>query len=285
MARVTNKEIETAYREGRSTHRSFSKTPTQTTAAGIWFDLSMSPGNPAAQYYFATPLQATALARSTDGGIDHGPNAPTGYRKYLHRFELLDIAPMNPLVFELLDYLAFYPGISMDTGVQDLTTSIDIPRYTAAEGVQMMVIEQNPYVGGAQFTITYEDQDGTSRTTPTLRCNAQLVTGTVATSATATADCTGRYVPLASGVSGVRKPTAIEFLTADVGLLAIVLVKPLAHFAIYEEFAPCPFELLRDFGHLPVIKDDAYLNLLCLPNSTLSNRTIYGDVRTIWMET
>ena len=42
-------DLVTAYDEGRWLNRSFSKAPAQTTGAGIWFDLSMSSGNPVPQ--------------------------------------------------------------------------------------------------------------------------------------------------------------------------------------------------------------------------------------------
>lgn len=281
---LTNLQINEAYEQGRSRLRSWSKVPSQTTASGIWFDLSMSPGNPFAQYYFATPMKATAMARSTDGGLEHGaPVAADGFRKFLHKFDIQTVtATAAPLTVQMLDYLAFWPGIAMDTGVQDLTTDIAIPRWAADEGTRLMVIEQNPYIGGAQFVITYEDADGAQYTTPTMVCNTQVVAGTVATSAPATLNCPGLFVPMASGCKGVKRPVSIEFLTADVGLVALVLVKPLAHFQINEVFAPCCYELNRDFGVLPEIKDDAYLNLIALPVGTLAGATIMGNLTTIW---
>lgn len=281
---LTHREIELSYREGRKLFRSWSKSPSQTTASGIWFDLSMSPGNPVAQYYFATPMTATAMARSTDGGLDHGGNVNSvGYKKFLHRFEIQTVgATAAPLTFELLDYLAFYPGIAMDVGVQEFSTAISLPRWTAADGVQMMVIEQNPYVGGATFAITYENAAGDTVVSPTLTCNTQVSAGTIATTASATAGCLGRFVPLASQDKGVARPLSIEFFTGDVGLLCVVLVKPLAHGNIFETTAPCYYEFPRDFADLPEIKDDAYLNLICMPVGTLAGSTILGNLTTIW---
>lgn len=57
---------------GKSQFFTFRKQPNQTTANGIWFDLSLSPGNPVPNYYAAAPNVAIALAQSTDGGIYHG---------------------------------------------------------------------------------------------------------------------------------------------------------------------------------------------------------------------
>lgn len=279
---LTNLEINEAFENGRVLRRSWSKAPTQTTANGIWFDLSMSPGNPFAQYYFATPLQAKALARSTDGGMDHGqPVAATGFRKFLHGFNVgTPNSTAAPLTVELLDYLAYWPGIAMDPGVQDLTTDIAIPRWTASQGTRLMVVEQNPYVGAAQFRVTYEDQRGSQFITPTLVCNTQVSAGTVVTSAPTLNG--GLFLPMAAGCAGVARPVSIEFLTPDIGLLALVLVKPIATFQINETAAPHYYELLRDFGILPEIKDDAYLNLVALPVGTLAGTALQGDLITLW---
>ena len=280
-------DIREAYAAGQWRNRSFSKLPSQTTASGIWFDLSLSPGNPPPQYYFASPLTATALARSTDGGIDHGPNVEAGYKKYVHKMlTQIVTATAAPLAFYMLDYLMFYPGIAMDVGSQALTTSISLPRQTEGQegrGVLMMAVEQNSYVGGAQFFVTYTNQDGVAgRVTPTVKCNTQTVAGTIATSATATALCTGPFLPLQQGDSGVRPIDAVEFLTGDVGLISLVLVKPIIPFNHYEITAPSEWDFLQDRGYMPSIENDAYLNFIVKPVGTLASAPITGEITTVW---
>lgn len=277
------KDLVDAHLEGRKLFRSWSKVPSQTTASGIWFDLSMSPGNPVPQYYFAT--QATRLARSTDGGLDHGPDLGAGYKKYLSHFDITTAtATAAGSTFQLLDYLLFYGGVAMDVGIVELTNNVGLSRYTSGRGVQIMAVEQNPYVsGGATFQITYTNQDGVAgRLTPIVRCNTQVSTGTIVTSAPASAGCIGPFIPLQDGDTGVRSIQSIEFFVGDVGLLALVLVKPLAYFQIYENTAPNFYEMWRDFKFLPKIEDDAYLNLICRPNGTLAAAQIQGNITTIW---
>lgn len=276
-------DIASAYENGQTLYRSWSKAPTQATSSGIWFDLSMSPGNPPAQYYFATPLIAAPLARSTDGGLDHGPNVSPS-KKYLHKILVQTVlATAVPLTLELMDYLMFYPGIAMDVGVQTLTTGITLPRYPTGAGVMMMAIEQNPYVGSARFAVTYTNQNGIAgRVTPTFTCNTQTVAGTVATSASTQAGACGRFLALQQGDSGVRSIDSIEFFSSDVGLLALVLVYPLATIQISEVNSPCEYDLLRDFSILPRIEDDAYLNFIALPVGTLASAQILGSLTTLW---
>ncbi|MEF8755930.1 MAG: hypothetical protein V5B60_18690 [Accumulibacter sp.] len=279
-------DLNAAHLAGQTQFASFVKTPSQTTASGIWFDLSMSPGNPVPQYYFAAPLAAMPMARSTDGGLDHGESKP-GYTKMLRNVCLQIVtATAAPLALRLLDYLMFYPGVAMDVGTQDLTNVATLPRYTDGRGVQIMVVEQSSYVGNAQFRLTYTNSDGVAgRVTPTMVCNTQVVSGTITTSATATAGCSGPFVPLDHGDAGVRSIQQVEFLTGDVGLLALVLVKPIARLSCYEITSPSETDFLLEYGELPAIKDDAYLNFICKPVGTLASAPIAGDITTVWSTT
>jgi len=287
MAALTHQAVALAYAEGRTLYRSWSKAPTQATASGIWFDLSMSPGNPPAQYYGGSPLTGTLLKRSTDGGIDHGDDKP-GYTKHIHTITAQTVsATAAPLTLQLSDYLAFWSGIGMDAGVQSLTTSqevIDGLRYAPNEGMQMMLVEQFPYTGSADIQITYTNQDGVAgKTTPVVRLNTQITTGTVASSAATTERAGGLFLPLARGDSGISYPTGVEIFGAgDVGVLSLVMVKPLASFNIYEITAPCMWDFLLHKKELPVVRDDAYLNLAALPVGTLASTSIIGDITTIW---
>ena len=282
---ITPATLGTSYLAGQSLYRSWSKAPSQATGAGIWFDLSMSPGNPPAQYYFATPMTSTALARSTDGGLDHGSTPPSGYQKFLHKILVQTVSAITPITLEVLDYLMYYPGIAMDVGVQNFNNTITLPRYSNSDGVMIMAVEQNPYVGSAQFRVTYTNSLGaTGKVTPTHTCNTQTIAGTIATSATATAGAPGRFMSLASGDSGVSKLESVEFLSSDVGLLCLALVKPLATVQIIETTSPCEYDLYRDFGILPEVEDDAYLNMIALPVGSLAGAAILGSLTTVWVQ-
>lgn len=279
------KEILTAYDAGKYLVRSWRKVPSQATASGIWFDLSMSPGNPAPQYYAAAPLAATVLARSTDGGLDHGPNVSTStVTKYLRKFmAMTQTATAVPLPIYLLDYLLYYSFITMDAGTQDLTNTNVLTRYTDGAGVRVMAIEVAAQVGGSQFRFTYTNQDGTAgRVSQTVTCNTQVVNGTVITSAPKTNGCAGPFVPLQAGDTGVRSIEQVEFLTGDVGLIALVLVKPLASASIYDITAPVEVDYLIDQNIMPIIKDDAFLNMIVHPSGTLAAAPVEGLIETMW---
>jgi hypothetical protein len=95
---------------GQYLYASFRKQATQTTGAGIWFDLSMSPGNPAPNYYIGSPNVFVPLKQSTDGGLRHGGGVnAAGQKKFLRK--LMALTPTStaaPLACKLLDYVGFY---------------------------------------------------------------------------------------------------------------------------------------------------------------------------------
>ena len=286
MALRNVSDLVAAEEEGRSFFSTWRKTPTQTTGAGIWFDLAMSPGNPVPNYYAASPNIAIALAQSTDGGIPHG-GAVSPMKKHLKSFMAMTVtAAAVPLPMILCDYLLFYPFVDMSiTDEQFLTNTVTLPRSVSGEGVRVMQVEVagQSGVGNPRFRITYTNSDGvTGRVSPTVSCNTQVVNGTIITSSTATAASSGPFLPLAPGDKGVRKIESVTFVTGEVGLIAFVLVKPIENIAIRTIDAPAERVPFTDFCDLPVIEDDAYLNLICCPQSTLASAPIHGTIQTIW---
>jgi len=276
--------------DGKTFFSTWRKTPSPTTSRGIWFDLSTAPGNPVPNYYIGLPLTATALAQSTDGGIFHGPKVGTGYggyTKYLKTFAAIStLATAAPLPAILCDYLLFYPFADMSTTDQQLTTNTTtIPRYTDGAGVQIMAIEVNAQSGASnpQFYLTYTNSDGVSgRTTPPVACNTQTVYGTLINTAPATARCNGPFIPLQPGDTGVRSIDSVNFLQTDIGLVTFVLVKPIDSLNLVQTTAWGERQNPIHFSKLPVIKDDAYLNLICTSNGTLAAAPMHGYIQTIW---
>lgn len=278
-------ELIDAEEAGQETLFSWRKVPTQTTGSGIWFDLSMSPGNPVPNFYAAAPLIGKALTQSADGGMFHGA-APGGTNtKHLRRILGMTVtATAVPLPCILLDYLLYYPFVDMSvTDQQDMIVGDALPRYPTGAGVQIMAVEVASQIGGVSFNVTYTNSDGVpGRVTPNVTCNTQTVNGTIITTAPATLGCAGPFLPLQAGDSGVRSIESCTFLTGDVGLITLVLVKPLASFSIYDITAPSERDMILDGVQLPQIKDDAYLNLICYPSGTLSGAQIMGTIETVW---
>lgn len=271
--------------DGKSTYATWRKSPSQVTTAGVWFDLSMSPGNPVPQYYAATPLVAKVLAQSTDGGLFHGGNVSPA-SKHLKRFTALTLTSTAlPMPMMLCDYLMFYPFIDEGTlDAQPLDNTATVPRYTDGAGVQVMAISVAGRVGGQTFQVTYTNQSGVAgRVTQVVKQNTAAANGNVVTTDRAVVDHFGPFIPLQAGDTGVRSIESVAMISGtDVGLFALVLVKPLAQAQIRGIDAPVEVNYFTDFAQLPVIKDDAYLNLIVCPQGTLAATAIHGDITTVW---
>lgn len=270
--------------DGGSWIATWRKAPTQVTTAGIWYDLGMATGNPAPNYYAATPLRSKALARSTDGGFDHGPDATE--QKYLKSFTALGTAGV-PITFLLADYLLYYPFVDMDQ--TDLIQTDTLPRHTSGLGVQVMAVQvaAQSGVGNPKFQIVYTNSDGAQdRISEVMSCNTSTIPGNIITShAVAPAGYNhpaGPFIHLQQGDKGVRSIQSIVWQTPDVGLLALVLVKPLEMTVIRDITAPVERASLPDFNKMPPIANDAYLNVICCPSGSIASAQFHGYIETIF---
>lgn len=285
MTIVNTKQLIDCELEGRVRNYVWRKTPSQASTANIWFDTSMSPGNPPAQYFIGGILAATVLARSTDGGLYHGPNV-TPSTKYLRSLTTMtSTATALPMPMILMDYLLVYPFVDMSvTDQQDMINTNVLTRYTDGKGVQVMAVLTNAGVGGKQFSFTYTNSDGVAgRVSQTVTMNAATAIGSIVTSSVSTVNQSGNpFIGLQDGDNGVRSIESVTMLGADVGLFALVLVKPLLWTAINETTAPYEKDALLIGGDIPRIYDDAFLGMLALPRGTLAASALVGDIKVIW---
>lgn len=269
------------FTEGRFHTCSIRKVPSQASVANWWCDLSMASGNPRPQYYFAAPLTAQLL----DGyaGIFHGADkAPASM--HLERLGLM--TPSAALVgrYMLLDYPLYYTGIDGDiSDDQLLDNTTTLPRYTDGAGLQVMAVLIAPSVGGGIFTFEYVNQDGVTRTSPTQICGTTA--GNIASLATAQPAIAGTpggpFLSLASGDTGVRQINSVTFSVLSGGLLALVLVKPLANLAIREINTPAEFACVQNRPP-PKIEDGAYLNMICAPAGSVAAGILSGYATFVW---
>ncbi len=191
---------------GRSTYATWRKSPSQVSTAGVWFDLSMSPGNPAPQYYAASPMVARTLTQSADGGLFHG-GAVAPASKHLSRVTALTTtATALPLPMILCDYLLFYPFVDEgSTDEQPMDNTTTLPRYTDGAGVQVMAVSVAGRTGGQTFRFTYTNSAGVSgRVSQTVIQNTAAANGNIVTSQNANNSARGPFIPLQAGDTGVR---------------------------------------------------------------------------------
>jgi hypothetical protein len=280
------KQLVNAEINGQSRLYTWRKLPTQVTAAGYWFDLSLSPGNPVPKYWFdAAPLVAKSVYQSTDGGLFHGANT-TPKKQYLRSTTAMSSSgTCLPLHLLLCDYLTYYPSIDDSvTDEQPLDNTVALPRYTDGKGVQVIAVSVAGRIGGQSFYFTYTNSDGVSgRISQTVQQNAIAAIGTIVTSSPSTALQSGNpFIGLQNGDTGVRSIESVTMLGADVGLFSLILVKPLASTLIREQTAPVEKDYLVEGGEVPEIKDNAYLGWLAVPRGSLSGVNLFGDIKVIF---
>jgi hypothetical protein len=268
---------------GAEQYSTFRKLPSQATVANTWVDLSINSGtgNPVPNYYASTPLTSATL--TFNEGLYHG-GAVSPDKKYVARMmaSVQTGAPL-PMTLTLCDYLLYYPFIDMDsTDTQTMVNSVALPRYTTGAGVQLMMVAHTTYVGSQFFTITYVNQAGVAgRVTPTQRINTagnaySMVTGG------ATAFSQGPFISLQAGDTGIQSITDITFQAGGGGLCALVLVKPLATFAVRGIDASTERDFFMETIEMPQIFDGAYLNFIACPNGSLASVPIFGDATFVW---
>jgi hypothetical protein len=273
-----------AYDAGKVKISTWRKSPSQATTAGVWFDLSMSPGNPIPNYYASSPYVAATL--NGNEGIFHGAAVTPATKRLKSLMALTAVSTALPMNMILCDYLLYYPFVDQGTNDdQAMTNSVTLPRYADGDGVQAIAVMTNPQVtGGATFNFDYTNQDGTpGKTSRTVACNTTTAIGNLINTASATLNASSPFIPLADGDTGIRSIETFRMVAgSDVGLICLVLVKPLARIMIRGIDAPTEVDFLVNGPSLPVINDGAYLNFVCLPNGTLAATPIHGIAEFIW---
>lgn len=278
------RELVDAEEEGRVREYCFRKVPNVGTSSGYWFDLSMSPGNPAPNYYAATPEQSKALRASTNGGIFVGKDVAP-YKKYLRHLQMSITNGALLAPYYLLDYLLFYPFLAEDTLDEQPLTQVDaLPRYTDGDGVRIMIVSLGSRVGGQTFRVGYTNQAGVSgRYTSTIVENATVANGNILSSNLNVASATGPFLCLQAGDTGVRQLDSFQMISGvDVGLVALVLVKPIASVQCYFSGVVSETDFLLHKGTVPEIKDDAYLNFILGPYGSISNYVVQGTIKVVY---
>jgi hypothetical protein len=242
----------------------------------------MAAGNPPPNYYASEPLVAEVL--SFWSGIYHGDNKSPA-EKYLS--ELMLVTPTSAMVglYTLLDYIMYYPFVDLDdTDPQTFDNTKTLPRYQDGAGLMAMVVAQAPTVGVGQFVITYINQDGIEKTSPTnFYTTTGMNMGTILTMQPASAGGRGPFVLLADGDTGIRQILTYTNLISNGGLGCMVLVKPLATIAIREINTPVEMSMPDMRTGPPRIYDGAYLNLICNPAGSIAAGILSGRAKFTWV--
>jgi hypothetical protein len=266
---------------GKSLTSHFRKVPGLATTAGCWADVGMAAGNPPPNYYASAPLVAAVLDKWT--GIFHGDNKSPS-ETYIT--DLMLCTPTAAMLgpYFLLDYALYYPFVDLDdTDPQTMDNAVSIPRYTDGSGVRVMLVAQAPTVGLGQFIMTYINQDGVEKTSPTnYLTTSGMNMGTILTMQPASTGGRGPFVILADGDTGVRRILTFTNLVSNGGLGCLVLVKPLATTSIREINTPMEISFPDMRTPNPRVVDGAYLNFICNPAGSIAAGLLTGRINYAW---
>lgn len=273
-----------AWESGRSYTSHFRKSYTSSPQAAF-YDTTLFGGGPPAQYYASSPLEAATLngTRGIYHGDDKSPSA-----KFLTHFGIVNSSSNNQGRYILQDHIMYYPFVvGDDLTTQEMTNDITLPRYTDGKGVMCMAICQSSTAGGGNFTMSYVDDTGATKTTPTnlLHANAQGTGNSVLGTGVGGSAQTFAYVMLDAGSGGVRSINSITLGSTHGGLFALVLVKPLCDLVIpADTLCNTELELITHRAGPPRIYDGAFLSMLVGTFGTPGGTAISGYINTIWDE-
>jgi hypothetical protein len=278
------KDIRTSDDEGKITNSFFRKTVGIGTLAQVWYDFSMAPGNPIPNYYASTPLVSATLASRE--GIYYGGNVPSNSSRHLLELSLsCSQASTIPMQCLLLDYLLYYPFIDQGTtDYQPMINSIPLSRYSDGIGVKIMtVIIAPPVTGGSQFRVYYKNTNGEDKVTPIHTCGLATYNGALANTGATATNLQQPFLTLDTDDIGVTQINGVEFLTNDVGLIALVLVKPITSIYVRELNTFMEKNMVINSLSLPRIENNAYLGVIGVTsNASLVNLALTGEIKTIW---
>jgi hypothetical protein len=291
MAIGSIKEIIDAYEQGRTCYTLLRKRCGVNVIATTYHDAVTFGGSTNAYYYTGTPLTATVISNSIQKGLIIGGGNLAPLKRYLHRLTVQNASPLTGAFASMVlhDYLLCYPFIDQAiTDTQTLNNSASISRYGDGVGVKIMAVSQIPHMGTGTFTVNYTNSNGVAgRVTPPIGINTMSSnTGTNPISGgTTTRGVSCLYLPLQDKDIGVRSIESVTFSSADTGMMALVLVKPLATIdnpALTVNGAYGVLECARekDFislgAKMPQILDDAYLGFTFSPCPNTSAQPIVG---------
>lgn len=267
------------------------------TVANDFVDYTYFAGNPVANFYASSPLEAAHV--EANKGIHL---RDVGASQYVKDFCVMTAASSatgttnrNQRLL-VCDYLMYYPFIDTDAigEQQDLIQTVTLPRYET-EGGQIMCVAQSASSTVGTFTISYTNQDGVAgRTTQVTYTKAVGGGGVIVTSSTSAVAGSLLFVGLQGGDSAARSAESVTFTGAGGGLMAIVIVRPIFHTLATQECRRTTTGNLESYGaathmealiHMPIneVKQGAVLGVVGLGNAgSLASSILTGVLTTQW---
>lgn len=265
--------------------------------AGNWYDMSQPAGNPVANAYTGTALNAQVPTDATGWGIWHGGNVTADTKQVLNASAFSAVATAVPGVLMLVDVALYYPGINLltTTAAQTLVNGSSLTRHTTGAGLRAFMVATaltGTPTGTPMMTMSYTNQAGTAGRALGATVNftagaANVPTpGKLAHSGVA-ANNHAPFLPLASGDTGIRSVQSVTMTTNYGGATtitgALVLAKPLLSVPIVTLGVAGERNTIFQIPSSVVIPDGACLTWLYFAGAnTAAATSIMGHVDFGW---
>ena len=261
--------------------------------AGRWYELSTLAGNPPANTYTGTALNAQAPNDTSGWGMYHGGNVSTDTKHILNVAAMATAATGVPSVLMLVDMCLYYPGIDMNSATrQTLVNSTTLTRYTTGAGLRSFVVAASTsgatahnLDNGAGTGTEYVDQDNNTAVHPgTISFTASAITPHISHSGTA-ANNFGPFLPLAAGDYGVRSYNYFKLTaaSASASTARLCIVKPLCTIPLTTTSVMSERDLMNQLPSLPQVVDGACIVPLLYAGAAVAASTnFYGSLETAW---
>lgn len=260
--------------------------------AGRWYDLSGLAGNPPANAYTGTALNAQVPDDTTGFGMYHGGNVSTETKHIINVAAMSTAATGVPSVLMLVDLCLYYPGISMNSATrQTLVNTNTLTRYTTGAGLRSWTVTTattgataHNLDNGAGTGTEYVDQSNNTAVHPgTISYTASAIVPHIGHSGTA-ANNFGPFLPLAAGDYGVRKYNYFKLSAASgSGTAALCIGKPLCVIPLTTVSVMTERDLMNQLPSLPQVQDGACIVPLLYAGAAVAAATnFYGAVETAW---
>ena len=260
--------------------------------AGRWYDLSGLAGNPPANAYSGTALNAQIPSETSGYGMYHGGDVSTDTKHILNVAAMSSAATGVPSILMLVDLCLYYPGINMNLSTrQTLVNSTTLTRYTDGKGLRSWTVTTSTtgatahnLDSGAGTGTEYVDQGGATSVHPgTISYTASAIVPHISHSGTA-ANNFGPFLPLAAGDYGVRSYNYFKLSAASgSGTAALCIGKPLATIPLTTTSVMTERDLMNQLPSLPQVQDGACIVPLLYAGAAVAASTnFYGSVETGW---
>lgn len=264
------------------------KNPSTAPVAANWYSMWAVGGYPGAGAMFTGA--SLAHQRTTDlttGSLYHGGNK-TPDTKHLIYINALASAGATPPIVMLVDLVGYYPLATGFSGALQTMDNTNGPnRYVSAGESGLQAVLVNGALNGATVNISslnYTDQDGNAGampTTPTVAVTGAAVLPTATLGARVLTTIGGPFIPLAAGDCGMRTIVNVTSSGAMTGLLAFLMVKPLATLPLPAALIPSERDLVMQLANLERVYDGACLSwLVFFPVAT--GATLTGEIDVAW---